>query len=333
MRIQTAISQMAKIDRYIQECADSDTNFYESTREGLTTLMSYINSIHDNIQHILSGKSSEDISSSESSTSDIADKLDTIINRMNTMENRISKLESGTSEESTSFEANKAQSVSIWSAQSNTLDASASKTETSEADDTTSSKKKIMNTYAIVLERMANTDHGSENINDVCCILWDWFKIRFLENSQYKSDFHYNPEQFPTMIYSIIMDFGHHVEHGTSHKFKLMFNSWMDKIGIDEGVTNRGSTPAECYKIGKDLDSYYGNATSLVIYAVLWELGLKELISLYPDGYKAYPSECGIDRLLMKLGKYPEDAEQYHHLKNPNILYDLKILSCEEVLR
>lgn len=333
MRIQTAISQIAKIDKYIRECADSDTNFYESTRTGLNTLMSYINSISDNVQRILSGEPSEDIISSESSISDVVAKLDAVIDHMNMMEDRISKLESGTSEESTAFEANKAQSVSIWSAQSNTSDVSASKAINSEADDTTSSKKKIMSTYAVVLERMANTDHGSENINDVCCILWDWFKIRFLENSQYRSDFHYNPEQFPTMIYSIIMDFGHHVEHGTTHKFKLMFNSWMDKIGIDEAVTNRGSTPAECYKIGKDLDSYYGNATSLVIYAVLWELGLKELISLYPDGCSAYPSECGIDRLLMKLGRYPEDAEQYHHLKNPDILYDLKILSCEEVLK
>lgn len=333
MRIQTAISQMAKIDKYIQECADSDTNFYESTRDGLITLMSYINSIHDNIQHILSGKPSENTSSSESLTSDIAAKLDTIINRMNMVEDRISKLESETSEESTSFEASKAQSVSIWSAQSNTLDASASKTETSEADDTISSKKKIMNTYAIVLERMANTDHGSENINDVCCILWDWFKIRFLENSQYKSGFHYNPEQFPTMIYSIVMDFGHHIEHNTTHRFKNQFNSWMDKIGIDEAITNRGSTPSECYKIGKDLDSYYGNPTSLVIYTVLWELGLKNLVDMYPDGYKAFPSECGIDRLLKNLGKYPEDAEQYHHLKNPDILYNLKILSCGEVLK
>ena len=333
MRIQTALSQANKIAKYIRECKDSGTNFYETTRDGLAELQSYIQQISNDLSDILSDK--PDHREVASDASDIESKLDEILDRLKIHDARLTVLESNKSIESVNFQTNVAQSVSVWSAQSSTSDVSVSKSDCCESEDSSSgaSKKRIMCTYATVLQHMANTDHGSGNINDMCCILWDWFKIRFLENSQYKSDFHYNPEQFPTMIYSIVMDFGYHIEHNTTHRFKNQFNGWMDKIGIDEAITNRGSTPSECYKIGKDLDPYYGNPTSLVIYTVLWELGLKNLVTMYPDGYRAFPSECGIDRLLKNLGKYPEDAEQYHHLKNPDILYDLKILSCGEVLK
>lgn len=342
MRIQTALSQANKIGKYIQECRDSGTNFYEATRDGFMELQSCIQKINDDLSEILCGSSAVHDSDSclkskpdSSNNSDVESKLNEILDLLKSHDERLDAIEFNGSTESVHVQASKIQSANMWSAHSNNGSDDTSDDilpDTADGDTSGTSKRMVNHVYAKVLKELQDVDHGSECINDICCILWDWFNARFLLNHRYNSNYRYSQKNFPSMIYSIIMDYGYHVEHGTTNTFKTQFYDWLSRLGTDTAVTNKGSTPMECYDIGCKHITKYGNPTALVIYTVLWELGLKNLTSTYSDA-EAFPSECGIDMLLHQLNKYPEDSERYNHLKNPDILQELKILSFGEVLK
>lgn len=372
MRIQTAISQMTKVAKYIQECADSNTNFYESTRDGFNTLISLIDSIQDNIQRILSADSMICTSVSETSSNPVTDeaptsalsnleakvdmlfstfmdRMDTLDGRISNLDDRISKIEdSQSSYEAIELNANIPISINARSVRGKSnanvkpdiIDGTVVDSGGSINDSLLDPCKRsavgrnVVGEYANMLRKLSSVDHGSKHINNLCKLLWVWFDYRFLRIKEFHSRFRYTVFRIQRLIYAIVISYGYHIEQNDTDKFLSDFYKWIDEIGVKDDVTNKYATPYDVYMVEKQWDSgkVFANSTSILLYSVLWGLGLGSLAELDTECRGYYPSECGIDDLLQKLDGYPDDAEDLDYRDNPGLLYTYRILSDREVL-
>ena len=195
--------------------------------------------------------------------------------------------------------------------------------------------KNVVGEYANTLRKLSSIDHGSKHINELCKLLWVWFDTRFLRIKEYHSRFRYTVFRIQRLIYAIVISYGYHIEHNDADKFLSDFYKWIDEIGVKDDVTNKYATPYDVYMVEKQWDSgrVFSNSTSILLYSVLWDLGLGNLSDLDSEGRGYYPSECGIDSLLRKLGRYPDDAEDLNYHVNFDLLYKYRILSDAEVLK
>ena len=179
-------------------------------------------------------------------------------------------------------------------------------------------RKQALVTYKNCLSSVANSDIAVVEAKDCVNLLWSWFNARFLNGP---SSFKYNMKRLPGWVRDIVVLYSYHFENHTLETFKDEFYKWI--ATIPKG--NNYAVPYEVYSFDKSPDPELATLSSVVIWDVLLDYGLKDLCC--DSSSELYPSEDCIYTLVGSLKSSVMDPYQ-------NYLYDRTILSkCNLTLK
>lgn len=180
-------------------------------------------------------------------------------------------------------------------------------------------KKRALFTYKHCLSALSRANILVEEAEDCSKILWNWFSARFLEGPD---TFRYNMKRIPNWIRDIVVLYGYHLETDTIDEFKVSFNSWIANIPIEN---NNYAVPYEVYKFEKAPDPKVLTLSSVVIWDILLDYGLRDLC--IDPASELYPSEDCVYTLVGSLNSQVMNPYQ-------NYMYDHSILSkCNLTLK
>lgn len=160
--------------------------------------------------------------------------------------------------------------------------------------------KKAAKAYDDVLRKIAASPQPYYELTDLCRLLYDWHKKRFMDNYKYNCKFKYSYKRIRKLICLITIAYGYHVEHKDVEQFISTFRGFLDKIGTDPQTTDCFAVPYEINQMEKDYDSSYDNATAAALYYQLWDLGLGDILKCgLPIEYRP---ECnGIEKCFTSI--------------------------------
>lgn len=181
----------------------------------------------------------------------------------------------------------------------------------SASSSTSSSRKQVISKYSKCLNLLAKSNVSVVEAEDCGKLLWSWFRARFVEGSV---NFQYNMKRIPGWLRDIVVLFGYHLESGSLDQFKGNFYSWIASISTKG---NTYSVPYEVYMFDKDPDPDMLTLTSVVIWDILLDYGLKELCD--DPSSEFYPSEDCVYSLVGSLrGSVMDPYQNYQY--DPTIL-------------
>lgn len=131
--------------------------------------------------------------------------------------------------------------------------------------------------YYHVLRKLAEYPHKYKELKELSKLLFDWYDKRFYRNYQYRSSFKYSYTYVKKLIYLITIAYGHHLHEQTTDKFIKDFYVFLDKLGVDQKVTDQYAVPFEIFQLVKEYDQSYDNAEAITMYEELFECGLNKL--------------------------------------------------------
>ena len=131
--------------------------------------------------------------------------------------------------------------------------------------------------YYRTLRKLAEYPHKYKELQELSKLLFDWYDRRFYRNYQYRSSFKYSYTYVRKLIYLITIAYGHHLHEHTTDNFVKDFYVFLDKLGVDQKVTDQYAVPFEIFQLVKEYDPAYNNAEAIVLYEELFESGLNKL--------------------------------------------------------
>ena len=345
MRMSTVLSQLEKITAYIKDYTQTGSGFYRNTLDSFQKTLDYCDEISTCLRKVVDNVSVGEEAVDDpfntllpmpigaSDSDDLDYKLDLILAEVQSLGKRVDALEAFsmtyTKTESTNLTAIHVKSP-------HKLDSSKSfdiSENLSTREQNSKNARKVISDYADVLRKMGTVDHGSVHVNQLTKLLWSWFQARFLNNRIYGSTFKYSPYRILRLLYAIIVVYGYHLQEGDSDTFVSIFYDWIDRLGKDAKTTNKYASPYEVYAVEQGHFKDYFNIPAMLLYSILWDLGLKELYNPESHHVAYYPTKFGIDRLLSQMegSEAADTCKDYH--TDPDVLYETGILSSGEVLK
>lgn len=185
--------------------------------------------------------------------------------------------------------------------------------------ETSNNKKRAINTYRYCLSSLSSANILVEEAEDCSKLLWNWFETRFLT---YSETFKYNMKRIPRWIRDIVIMYGYHLECGTLAEYNRQFKDWIDSIAVGN---NNYAVPYEIYQFDTDPTADYATLSSVVIWDILLDYGLRDICIESSSGL--YPSEDCVYNLVGSLNSSVMDPYS-------NYAYDHSILEkCNLTLK
>lgn len=131
--------------------------------------------------------------------------------------------------------------------------------------------------YYRTLRKLAEYPHKYKELQELSKLLFDWYDRRFYRNYQYRSSFKYSYTYVRKLIYLITIAYGHHLHEHTTDNFVKDFYVFLDKLGVDQKVTDQYAVPFEIFQLVKEYDQSYDNAEAITMYEELYDCGLNKL--------------------------------------------------------
>lgn len=299
MRTSSVISQLRKALKHAKEWASADTAYYESTLNNFKEMTDICSEIIDTLSGITrtdrprSASTAETVSEMQEAISQLTEQFNT---KMAAMQSQIDALSEkidtpkiitpsivvGSSTSDSDSDSNDVDQVKTNIAEvvvpsadpdtsTNITISSITKKENSEL------AKKAAKAYDEALRKLATSPRPYYELTDLCQLLYDWHKKRFMDNYKYNCKFKYSYKRIRRLICLITIAYGYHVEQNDVEQFISMFRAFLDKIGTDPQTTDCFAVPYEINQMEKNYDSSYDNATAAALYYQLLDLGLDDI--------------------------------------------------------
>ena len=301
MRIQSAISQLKKVQTFTNDRLNSGAEFYETSKRQFMELKFLCDSVSKTIDSMINNEqNSESVVAETSVRSSEFELLMQEIHRINDRLGYLESERSSSQEKSSEPVADlKSESVDIPVGEVMTVDNSTSEdkltvvsVKVSSNDDITREYcKTVTQTFGNTFRKMASAEYPSEDICKLTKLIWDWYNARIVNNRRYNCKFRYSVKRIRKLVSAIIIAYGYHMEHGDVADFLQNFYDWIKLLGVDYNVTNRFATPFEVYDIEINKNSQYANGTAMVLYDVLFTLGYEKLTRI--NGHFAHSISFG----------------------------------------
>lgn len=291
MDIYGAEVQVNKLLNYVKGLSDSKPRMYQKSKDRLKELANTCNEVVAVIAEILQDEALLNDGPDEFGGSDSTD-VDDVLNRM---QDQITELRHFLNVPVTSVPY----------------------VDTTDTD-LSSARKKALYDYKHCLSMLAHSDMIVQESEDCSHMIWKWFDCRFLEN---RDSFKYNMKKLPDWIRDIVILYGYHFESGSLVNFKFRFDSWIASISTNVNY----AVPYEVFQLDKSLDASKMTLTSVVIWDILLDYGLRELCHDSSSGL--YLSEDCVYSLVGSLNS--DIMDPYRHYT-----YDKSILErCNLTLK
>lgn len=184
--------------------------------------------------------------------------------------------------------------------------------------------RQITSVYHAKLLQISKRGSEYDCINQLSKLIWDWYSVRIIKNRQYNCKFRYSVRRIKTIIYSIIIAYGYHLELGDVNNFVLGFYDWLKTIGVDPDATDKYASPYEVYDIEINHTCIYANVTAMVLSDLLWDFGFSEIRSPTTAASFIYFSPHGVSMLIEELS--PTIAEKYRDYRvDPDVITEVGI--------
>ena len=240
MDIYSAEIQVKKLLNYVKGLSDSKSRMYQKSKDRLKELANTCNEVVKVISELIQDEAlvnNDSDSSDEFGSSDNADYLSVLTS----MESQLADLKRFLSPSSHS-ESN---------------------------EETSDEKKQAMYTYKKSLTQLSTSSMCVKEAEDCGQLLYRWFSSRYLNSPD---TFHYRIKQIPSWIKDIVILYGYHLEQNSIGSFKVNFQKWLESISED----NNYAVPYEIYKFDKHPDPKMMTLTSVVLWDILLDNGLRD---------------------------------------------------------
>lgn len=130
--------------------------------------------------------------------------------------------------------------------QTTTTSAVAAEVNTSSTKRSPEYKRLFKKQYIKLLSRMNNHDYGSDTVNALAKLLYQWYKSRFRPKAEYPAGFKlykYGIQQITQGIYTIVLTYADQITQGCRDSYIADFNMWLNKIGTDKKATENDTLP------------------------------------------------------------------------------------------
>lgn len=107
-----------------------------------------------------------------------------------------------------------------------------------------------------------------------------WYSKRFLNDSQKLSKFRYNIDQIKNWIHSIVLAYGQSIRDGTTAEFTEKFFAWCNELDDVTSSASKYPLPYLVYELHKNRKDSDMSAPALVIWDILYDVGLKRVNEL-----------------------------------------------------
>ena len=109
-------------------------------------------------------------------------------------------------------------------------------------------------------------------------LLLDWYHSRFLSTSKSSSKFRYNINQIREWVIAIVVAYSRSVFDEVSDEFVQKFKGWCVSVTDPNSPQHRDPLPYDVYLVAKNIDESCLTSTSLVMWDVLFDTGLKAMV-------------------------------------------------------
>lgn len=175
-------------------------------------------------------------------------------------------------------------------------------------------RREIIKQYLTTLEEVANNQINVKEINKLTYILYNWFRVRFVDSTKCNNNFRYNIRRFPEWLSGIIIMYSYHVYAGDVDEFVSDFNLWLDSC-YNSSKSGCYPIPLEVYKFVTKHSPEYVQTISMVVYDILIDLGLSDLVK----DEECYLNDDHIYRICKDIN--PECLDSYvHYTSNPDVI-------------
>lgn len=175
-------------------------------------------------------------------------------------------------------------------------------------------RREIIKQYLATLEEITNKPTNVEEINKLTHILYNWFKVRFVDSTKCNKNFRYNIRRFPEWVSGIIIMYSYHIYLGDLDQFISDFNTWLDSC-YNSAKSGSYPIPLEIYNFVTKHEGKYVQTVSMVVYDILLDSGLSDLVR----DEVCYLNEDHIYQLCRDLN--PECLDSYvHYTSNPDVI-------------
>ena len=259
MRIGNAQKYADKILCFVKGLSESDSSFYDKTRDKLIQ----IGELCSEIQQVISD--TLETAKPRGFDPNTAEKTD---EQISTLNKRIDKVETKVDLVCTNLSAVPEPAISnlhITSTAENSSQIQSNPREDKQSKRsyiTTVDSKKVLHTYAKTLEQAAKTDHNNAVLNRCCNVIWHWFDVRILNRSK-NQKYKFDVRNIKDYIAGLVISFGHHIELGDFERYADGIETWID-------TDTKFIFPYEVKAICIDKKFDYANTTAMVLWDELY---------------------------------------------------------------
>lgn len=259
MRIGNAQKYADKILAFVKGLSESDSSFYDKTRDKLIQIGEMCSEIQQVISDTLETakprgfdpntveKTDEQISTLNKRVDKVETKVDLVCTNLETIpESVIPKMQV------TPITKNPPL------IQSTTDDNNHPKRPYITATDS----KKVLHIYAKTLKQAAKTDHNNAVLNRCCSVIWHWFDVRILNRSK-NQKYKFDVRSIKDYIAGLVISFGHHIELGDFERYADSIETWID-------TDTKFIFPYEVKAICIDKKFDYANIAAMVLWNELY---------------------------------------------------------------
>lgn len=251
MRIGNAVKYADKILDFVKGLSESDSSFYDKTRDKLLAISELCSEVQAVIKTALETTPPRNCTVKKTENTD--EKITVLDNRVDTVEEKVDDVC-----------AKIVKNISFRpAAEINTkypdIIQNASKSNSDKTRITPKDAKKVLHIYAKVLENASTEDHNNMMINRCCGIIWKWFESRILIGGK-RGIYNYDVRNLKDYIAGFVISFGHHIKLGN-------FDSYADRIERWLAEDKKFLLPYEVNKVCEGKETKFANTESMV----LWE--------------------------------------------------------------
>ena len=316
MRTSSVISQLRKALKHAKEWASADTAYYESTLNNFKEMTDICSEIIDTLSGITrtdrprSASTAEAVVEMQTAISQLTEQFNIKMAAMQSQIDALSEKIDAPNTITPSIVVNNSTSDSEGLDDMEQVKTNIAEVVVPSSDPDTSTNitissvtkkenselaKNAAKVYDDVLHKLATSPQPYYELTDLCQLLYDWHKKRFMDNYKYSCKFKYSYKRIRRLICLITIAYGYHVEQKDVEQFISMFRTFLDKIGTDPQTTDCFAVPYEINQLEKNYDSSYDNVTAAALYYQLLDLGLETILKRgIPVDYR--PELNGIEK-------------------------------------
>lgn len=270
MRIGNAVKYADKILDFVKELSESDSSFYDKTRDKLLAISELCGEVQAVIKTTLETTPPRNCAVKKSENTD--EKITVLDNRVDTVEEKVDDVC-----------AKIAKNISFKPAvetkpKDSDIIHNVNKSNSNKIHITPKDAKKVLHIYAKTLEKAASEDHNNAVINRCCSIIWNWFESHILIGGR-KKTYSYDVRNLKDYIAGFVISFGHHIRLGN-------FDSYADKLETWLNEDKKFLLPYEVNIICNKKEFKYANVESLFLWNELHNnCGYNELGNIRLSSY------------------------------------------------